>query len=294
MSRILAVLLLIQQASALPAEIVLVDGRGRDLVLQEPAQRIVSLAPHLTELLFAAGAGASLVGTATYSDFPARARTVLRIGDSSALDIERIVALKPDVVLAWRSGNPPGAIAKLEQLGLRIFVTEPGSFEAIAEQIVLLGRMAGTEGVANKAAAQLRLEVGELRRKYQGRRKVSVFYQVWHDPLMTVNGKQMISSVIALCGGKNIFSGLDTLVPRVSIEAVLAADPEAIVTASEQPAAVALGSWAVWKQLRAVRNGNLIVIPPDDISRATPRLLSGARRLCAHLDRIRYAKSAVP
>lgn len=292
MTRLVVVVLLLLQTGALHAEIVVSDDRGRDLVLQVPARRIVSLAPHLSELVFAAGAGATLVGTAAYSDFPAQARRVPTIGDSSAIDIERVVALKPDVVLAWRSGNPAGTIAKLEQLGLRVFVTEPGTVEAIADQIALVGRIAGTEATANKAAAQLRRDFATLRRDYQGRRPVSVFYQVWHAPLMTVNGRQVISAVIDLCGGKNIFAGLRPLVPRVSIEAVLAANPEAIVTASDQPATQALSDWLPWTQLRAVRHGNLVVLPPDDISRPTPRLLNGARRLCARLDRIRHAEAA--
>ena len=294
MKCILALVLLLVQMAAVRAEIALADDRGRDLVLQGPAQRIVSLAPNLTELLFAAGAGARLVGTVAYSDFPAPARRVARVGDSSAIDVERVVALKPDVVLAWRSGNPPGTIAKLEQLGVRVFVTEPGTLEAIADEIVLFGRIAGTDDVAGKAAAQFRREITALRHDYQGRRPVSVFYQVWHEPLMTVNSKQVITEVIDLCGGRNIFAGLPALVPRVSLEAVLAANPEAIVTASDRPAAEALANWSNWQQLRAVRDANLVVIPPDDISRPTPRLLNGARRLCAQLDRIRREDDVRP
>ena len=206
--------LLLAQADALCAEIALKDDRGRELVLQAPAQRIVSLAPHLTELLFAAGAGSLLVGTAAYSDFPALARRVPTIGDSSAIDIERVVALKPDVVLAWRSGNPAGTIAKLEQLGLRVFVTEPVTLDAIADQIVSFGRIAGSQAAARNAAERLRDDIAALRLKYQGRRRLSVFYQIWHQPLMTVNGKQVISSVIELCGGRNVFAGLKPLVPK--------------------------------------------------------------------------------
>ena len=294
MSRMLVLVLLLVQAGAVRAEIALADDRGRDLILQGPAQRIVSLAPNLTELLFAAGAGARLVGTVAYSDFPAPARRLVRVGDSSAIDVERVVALKPDVVLAWRSGNPPGTIAKLEQLGMRVFATEAGTLEAIADEIVLFGRIAGTEDTAAKAATQFRRDIAALRHDYQGRRPVSVFYQVWHEPLMTVNGKQVISAVIDLCGGRNIFAALPALVPRVSLEAVLAANPEAIVTASDRPVAEALANWSAWKQLRAVRDGNLVVIPPDDISRPTPRLLNGARRLCAQLDRIRRADELGP
>lgn len=290
--RIMMLVLLLAQADALRAEIVVHDDRGRSMVLQAPAQRIVSLAPHLSELLFAAGAGAKLVGTAAYSDFPAAARRVPTIGDSSAVDIERVVALKPDLVLAWRSGNPAGIIAKLEHLGLKVLVTEPSSLEVIADQIIALGRVAGTEATANQAAARLRRSIAALRREYRGRRPVSVFYQVWYAPLMTVNGRHVISEVIKMCGGRNIFAGLRPLIPRVSIEAVLAADPEAIVTASDKPAAQALREWSDWKQLRAVRNGNLVALPSDDISRPTPRLLDGARLLCARLDRIRREEAS--
>lgn len=295
MKAILLLSLLMLQASALRAEIVLHDDRGRQLTLDAPAQRIISLAPHLTELLFAAGAGAKLVGTAAYSDYPEQARHVPEIGDYASLDIERIMALKPDIVLGWLSGNPPAEIAKLEQSRLTVLVTEPGSLEIIADQIALLGRLAGTERTADAAANRFREDVAALRREYQGRRSVSVFYQVWHAPLMTINGKQIINEVIELCGGKNIFAGLRPLVPSVSIEAVLAADPEAIVTGSEEPATQALDNWQAWKkQLRAVRNGNLIAIPPDDISRPTPRLLKGARLLCAQLDRIRRQDKEAP
>jgi iron complex transport system substrate-binding protein len=194
----------------------------------------------------------------------------------------------------WMSGNPPGEITKLERLGMKVLVMEPSSLEVIADQIALLGRLAGAEQQADAAAAQFRRDIAALRREYQGRRKVSVFYQVWNAPLMTVNGKQIISEVIDLCGGKNIFADLQTLVPNVSLEAVLAADPEAIVTGSEQSPTQALDVWLRWKQLRAVRNGNLLVIPPDDISRATPRLLNGARRLCEQLDEVRSRELAAP
>lgn len=294
MNRIFVALVLFLHMIILRAEIVLHDDRGRELVLDVPAQRIISLAPHLTELLFAAGAGSRLVGTVAYSDYPEQARSIPVVGDSDSIDIERILALKPDVVLAWLSGNPPSEIAKLEQLGVRVLVTEPSSLEIVAMQIALLGRLAGTERTADAAAAQFRRDIAALRREYQGRRTVSLFYQVWHEPLMTVNDKQIISEVIDLCGGKSIFAGLKILAPSVSLEAVLAADPEAIVTGSEQPAAQSLGNWLAWKQLRAVRNGNLVVIPPDDLSRPTPRLLNGARRLCEQLDRVRHAETTVP
>jgi iron complex transport system substrate-binding protein len=290
----MALLLLLSTAVSCAAVITVHDDRGHTLRLDAPARRIVSLAPHLTELLFAAGAGQWVVGTSTYTDYPAAAQRLPRIGDSAALDIERIVALRPDLVVAWQSGNPPQAVAKLERLGLRVLVLEPGSLDGIAAEIETLGRIAGSEPAAAAAAARFRGRVLALRREYQGRRKMTLFYQVWRAPLMTVGGRQVISEVIDLCGGVNIFAGLDALVPTVSREAVLAADPQAIVTASEQPVAEALGGWRRWRSLQAVRNGNLMVIPADDISRATPRLLDGARRLCQALDAVRNEAAVEP
>lgn len=292
MRLLVACLALLGAVAISRADMVFHDDRGRDVVLSQPAQRIISLAPHLTELVFASGAGGKLVGVAEYSDYPEAARQLPVIGNSAALDVEHILTLRPDLVLGWRSGNPPGEIAKLEKLGLRVFVTEPHGLDDIAAQIALLGRVAGTQILADTAAAQLRRDLDSLRQEYQGRRKIRVFYQVWHEPLMTINDKQIIGEVITLCGGENIFGSLGSLVPTVSLEAILAADPDAIVTSSEQPAAEALDGWRKWPQLRAVRNGNLLVIPHDDISRATPRLISGARNLCQQLDHVRREAAA--
>jgi len=295
MNRVLIALLLVLPAAVPHAEVINIhDDRGRGLRLDAPVQRIVSLAPHLTELLFAAGAGSAVVGTAAFSDYPAAARAVPVIGDAAAIDIERVVALRPDLVVAWRSGTPPQAVAELERLGLPVLVLEPNGLEGIAAEIETLGRAAGSERVAATAAAHFRARVAALRREYQHRRQVTLFYQVWRAPLMTVGGRQIISEVVELCGGANIFAHLPDLVPTVSPEAVLAADPEVIVTAAEQPSAEALGVWRRWPQMRAVRKGNLLVIPADDISRATPRLLEGAWRLCRALDGARAAKAATP
>ena len=295
MNRPLIALLLVLPTAVLRAQVISIqDDRGQRLRLDAPVQRIVSLAPHLTELLYAAGAGPAVVGTPAFTDYPAAAQAVPVIGDAAAIDVERIVALRPDLVVAWRSGTPPQAVAELERLGLPVLVLEPDGLEGIAAEIETLGRAAGSDAVADAAAAHFRARVAALRRDYQHRRRVTLFYQVWRAPLMTVGGRQIIGEVIDLCGGANIFAHLPHLVPTVSPEAVLAADPEAIVTGSEQPAAEALRVWRRWPQMRAVRQGNLLVIPPDDISRATPRLLDGAQRLCRALDRVRAAKAASP
>lgn len=266
------------------AEIRLSDDAGRSVSLKQPARRIISLTPHMTELLFAAGAGGRVVGTVEYSNYPQEAQRIARIGDSAQLDLERIVALKPDLVVVWQYGNAQRQLDKLLRLGIPVYYNEPRRLPDIARSIEQLGRLAGTEAVALPAARAFVARVAELRRRYAGRAPVTLFYQIWDQPLMTVNGEHLISDVIRLCGGRNVFAGLKPLTPEISTEAVLAADPEAIggVTA-EAGQAGNLDAWKQWPRLRAVARGNLFVIDSDLISRNTPRILDGAAQLCEHL-----------
>ena len=277
-----AALALISAAAA--AEIRLTDDAGRSVTLKQPARRIISLTPHMTELLFAAGAGGRVVGTVEYSNHPHEAQRIARIGDSAQLDLERIVALKPDLVVVWQYGNAQRQLDKLLRLGIPVYYNEPRRLPDIARAIEQLGRLAGTEAVALPAARAFVARVAELRRRYAGRAPVTVFYQIWDQPLLTVNGEHLISDVIGLCGGRNVFAGLAPLTPEISTEAVLAADPEAIggVTA-EAGQAGNLDAWKKWPRLQAVARGNLFVIDSDLISRNTPRILDGAGQLCEHL-----------
>ncbi len=281
---------LIVCALAAQAQVVLTDDEGRQLKLNAPAARIVSLAPHVTELLFDAGAGTKLVGTVEYSDYPPAARAVTVVGDHARLDMERIIALRPDLVVAWGGGNSPADIAGLRRLGVAVFVIVPRHMDDVARHLELLGQLADSAATARPVAADYRRELAALRKRYADRPPVTVFFQVWHTPLMTVGGDQLISEVIALCGGENVFAGLRNLAPTVSVEAVLAADPELIVTGSEQPAAEALTNWRAWPQLRAVRNGQLAAIAPDDLHRATPRILRGAQALCEIMEDTRATR----
>lgn len=277
-------LLLAVFAAAAAAEIRLTDDAGRNVTLKQAARRIVSLAPHLTELLFAAGAGGHVVGTVEYSDYPRAAQAIARIGDSAQLDLERIVALKPDLVVVWLNGNAQRQLEKLLRLGIPVFYNEPRRLPDIARAIEQLGRLAGTEVVALPAARAFLAREAELRGRYAGRAPVTVFYQIWDQPLLTVNGEHLISDVIKLCGGQNVFAGLKPLTPEISTEAVLAADPEAIAGMSaEAGQAGNLDQWKRWPRLQAVARDNLFVIDSDLISRNTPRILDGARELCAHL-----------
>lgn len=265
-----------------------VDDTGNKVRLEKPAQRIVSLAPHVTEVLFAAGAGPHIVGTVSYSDYPDEALRIPSVGSYDNLDIERILAIKPDLIVAWQSGNPSVQVARLKELGLAIYLSEPRDIEDVPRDIERLGELAGTSLTAKKVAALFRGRHARLRQHYADRPVVSVFYQIWNQPLMTVNGKHLISQVIRLCGGRNVFSGLRALAAVIDIEAVLAANPEAIVAGGMNERTPAwLEDWNRYPSLLAARNDNLFFIPPDLLQRNGPRILDGAERLCQSLEQAR-------
>ncbi len=270
------------------AEIVIPDDTGAAVRLPAPARRIVSLAPHATELLFAAGAGGRLVGAVEYSDYPEAAKRVPRVGGYSNPDLERIVALKPDLVLVWQSGNAAATVSRLQALGLTVYQSQPDRLDDIPASIEKLGRLAGSETEARRAAAAFRQRLVALRKQYSPRQAVPMFYQAWHQPLLTVGGSQIISDVIRLCGGENIFAGLAAKAPSVSMEAVLAADPEAIVASGMgRDTPIGLDDWRRWTRMKAVARGNLFPISADLMQRPTPRLLDGAEQLCRHLETAR-------
>lgn len=264
------------------------DDAGNTVTLVQPAKRIISLAPHVTELLFAAGAGQHIVGAVSYSDYPDAAKKLPRVGAYNAFDLEAIVALKPDLVVAWESANPAAALEKLQALSIPVFYSEPRRLEDVASSLERFGKLAATEHVAKTASAMFRKQLAGLRAKYSTKKPVSVFYQVWHQPLMTINGEHIISQVIELCGGRNVFSDLPTLAPKISLEAALQKDPEVIVAGNS-----ALNhpgwkdDWKRWSDLRAVKNGHLFYVNPDIIQRHTPRILQGAEVLCKQIEMVR-------
>ncbi len=270
------------------AEIVVRDDTGAEIHLPAPARRVVSLAPHITEDLFAIGAGDRLVGTVDYSDYPEAAKKVPRVGGYSRVDLEAVAALKPDLVIAWQSGNAAAQVGKLRSLGMPVFVTQPNRIDDVAASLEAFGELTGTTPTAKAAAAAFRERLAALRARYGGRPTVRAFYEVWHQPLMTVGGRQIISDVIHLCGGENVFANLTAMAPTVTAEAVIAADPEAIVASGMGEARPEwLDEWRRWPALTAVARGNLFFIPPDQIQRHTPRLLDGAERLCQQLEQAR-------
>jgi len=264
------------------------DDDGQTLVLPAPARRIVSLAPHLTELLFAIGAGERVVGAAAYSDHPPAARALPRIGDSALLDLERIVALKPDLIVVWRDGNSAQQLDRLATLKLPVYASQIRRLADIESTMRRLGALAGTAATADAAAERFAAAVTQLRATYAQRAPLRVFYQIWHRPLLTVNGQHLISEALQLCGASNVFADLKPLTPTVSEEAVLLADPDAIVTGSVDPNGPDnLDGWRRLNALRATRNGHLLVVNPDTLHRQSDRVLEGARELCEKLDGVR-------
>lgn len=277
-------LALVPRASAISVA----DDRGNALHLSRPAARIVSLAPHVTELVYAAGAGARLVGVTAYSDYPPEATRLPLLGDSGKVDVERILALKPDLIIGWQSGNHMGDLAQLERLGFKVFVTEPRHLQDIPRLLRRIGELAGTSGEAEAAARDFEKRRLDLQRRFAARPHVSVFYQIWDSPLMTVNGEHLINDVISLCGGRNVFAGVGALTPTVSAEAVLAADPRVIVASGSLYRDDRV--WQAWRRfpnLAAVKAEHLFFVDPDLIQRHTPRILQGARRLCEQLETAR-------
>jgi iron complex transport system substrate-binding protein len=250
---------------------------------EQKASRIISLSPHITELLFAAGAGDLLVGVAEFSDYPPEARILPRIGGHGGIDYEGIVALRPDLVVAWPSGNGPAVLQRLKALGLRVERSDPRTLAAIADDIERLGELAGLGAGARAAAERLRQQLSHLRQQ-AGQRILRVFYQIWDRPLMTINGRHILSEAIDLCGGRNIFADLAPLTPRVSQEAVLLARPDLILLPADGPTAERWRSqWQAIPGFAAVR---LQQLPPDLLQRPTPRMLEGIEQLCLLLRQV--------
>ncbi|MCC4115660.1 cobalamin-binding protein [Aromatoleum toluclasticum] len=280
-------------ATSALAEIAIRDDTGRDVKLARPAARIVSLAPHVTELLFAAGAGERVVGAVAYSDYPEAARSLPRVGGYANVDMEAVAALKPDLVIAWKSGNRDAHLDKLAALGIPVFMNEPRNLDDVARSLETIGRLAGTEAAGRAAADAFRARKGALAARFGQRPRVRMFYQIWDKPLMTINDEHLISDVIRLCGGENVFGRLTQLAPTIGVESVLAADPEVIVASGMGEARPEwLDNWKRWPKLVATVRDNLYFVPPELIQRHTPRILDGATTLCEQLDKARGKRPA--
>ena len=274
--------------TTLQASISVIDDVGRVVEMNKPAERIISLAPHITESLFAAGAGNKIIGAVSYSDYPEAAKKIPRVGGYPSLDIEMIVSLKPDLVVAWASGNSSRQVERLVALGLTVFMSEPRYPEDIAKTIQRFGVLAGTNDIAKNSYNDFMQHYQLLKQRYSNKEKVKTFYQIWNKPLMTISGGHLISDIISLCGGENIFSSLKTLTPQISLESVIAAKSEVIVSGGMGKVRPEwLDDWRKWPDLPAVKNKHLYFIDPALMQRVGPRILDGADKLCEMLDKVR-------
>ena len=266
------------------------DDTGTDVVLPRPAQRIVSLAPHATEMLFAAGAGGAIVGVVAHSDWPAAARALPRVGDAAALDLERIASLRPDLVVAWPY-TAPTQLAALRAQKVAVFVSDPKSIAGIADDIEKLGTIAGTRDIANASAGALRARLADLKERHASGARLRVFYEVWNEPLYTIGGRHLISEAIGVCGGENVFAALRIPAPSVTVEAVVAAAPDVIVGGDDSGKRPPwLDDWKRWPSIPAVRDGNLYGAAGDLLHRPGPRFVDGVAALCADLATARLKK----
>ena len=277
------------------ATIRVVDDLEREIVLSEPAIKIISLAPNITEILFHIGAGSQIVGADEYSNYPEAAKQIIRVNNHSIANYELILSLKPDLILAWYSGNGVEVINRLRELGLPVFVIETTKIKEIPDLFKRLGKITGNETQSIQAASEFSEKLVKLQSLYVDKRKVKTFYQIWDDPIMTLSGKHLVSDVIELCSGVNVFAEAQPLVPRVNIESIMNADPEVILSSgSEERVAGWRKKWARWPTISAVNKGHLYLIPPDLMQRQSNRILDAATYVCNFLDKSRDEKSFTP
>jgi iron complex transport system substrate-binding protein len=285
---LLAGLAVLTTAMPARAELRVTDDAGHAVVLGAPARRVISLGPHLTEMVYAVGAGDALAGVIRYSDFPAAARSLPLVGDAHAVDFERIVMARPDLVLVWSSGLNERHKARLRSLGLTVYESEIRKAQGIPDTLRRLGALLGHAEAADAAARRFETQWQALAEAHRGKPAVRVFWQLWHEPLMTVNREHLISEAMRACGGVNVFGELPLLTPTVSREAAVAADPQLIATSGRAAdAARDFATWRAFGNVDAVRHGRFASIDGDLIGRMGPRFVDGARALCEAIDRAR-------
>ena len=271
----------------------------QDRHTQPYPQRIITLAPHLSELVDAAGGSDRLVGVSAFSNSPTSVKQLPITSDARSIDLEKMKSLRPDLIIYWRGGTSESQIQSIKKTftkDVQFIAVEPKKLTDIATDIETIGKALGTDLVAKKNADDLRLKITALRnneknqsqQKNTGKRKVRVFYQVWAQPLMTLNQDHIISDIIQLCGGEQLFANEKVLVPTVSREAVIKANPEIIFTAVDNQKMTS--DWSMWtsfSQLAATKNKAFVDLDGDIISRPSPRIMQGAQKICTEINQLR-------
>ena len=266
------------------------DSPGANVPADQP-RRVITLAPHLAEMMFAVGAGDQLIGVSAYTDYPAAATGLPVIGDAFNVDLEQLALLNPDLLLAWDTGTPSHVVDDLRSRGHRIEVIRTSGLADIPTALIAIGRFSGRDANAMRVARDFENGIADLERQFGQRSDIRVFYQVDARPLYTINGSHFLSELVGICGGTNVFNDLDGLAPLISTEAVLERDPE-VLLASQDAGPDAFEGWDRWTELAANRYGNRFHMPAAETGRATPRLLAGARAICEALDRGRQNRQA--
>ncbi len=248
------------------------------------SQRIVTLAPHATELIYSLGIGDRIIATVEYSDYPEQALSIPRLGRSDEVSIEAIVALQPDLVIAWEGGNSPELLNTLEQLGIEVYRSDTQGLESVSRALRNLGRLTGTQNKADQLARQFLQRLSELTVE-PIQDPPRVFFQLWESPLMTANHSQPINDIIERCGGVNLFSRSLEVVPQTSVENVVLLNPDVILAPTQGLSGHWRQRWEAWQEIRAVQAGHLYTVDADLISRPTLRILEGMEVVCRLLDR---------
>jgi iron complex transport system substrate-binding protein len=291
--RLLAILILFFAHNSLAA-IEVIDDNGDKLTIANAAQRIISLSPNTTEILFHIGAGEKIVGADEYSNYPQAANKIVRVNNHAAANYELILSLKPDLVIAWQSGNGEKIISRIRELNIPVFLVETASLEDIPDLYRRLGQLSGYADQSNTQAEKFSQRLNQLRKSFSAKKDIRVFYQIWNEPLMTLNGDHMVTDMIELCGGINVFSDAAALVPYVNIESVVAANPQIIISGGKNKTDLLdSGFWRKWSGISAVKNQHLYAIPSDLLQRHSDRILDGTGLMCEYIDLVRSDKSQV-
>lgn len=259
-----------------------------------PLKRLVVLAPNLVELIFSLGGGAQIVGTTDHADYPAAARTIPRVGNYAAIQLESLVALQPDLVLVWDTGTPAADIQKMQQLGLKVLHFQTHQLEDIASQLVQLGELVQQQAKAAELSAEFLQQLKNLRQQYQAQPLISVFYELWDNPLSTINKDAWPSQHLRVCGAQNIFDQASAAYPQVGLEQVIAADPALIIQPTSENEPRTLVQWQRWPELTAAKNNQIIQVDSDLLHRATLRTLDGVAILCRKIANSRQFYAQVP
>jgi len=287
-TRLIVLLLVCIVPTIYAAPIKVIDDTTNAIILEQPAKQVISLSPSLTELLFAAGAGEQILGVVSYSNYPPAAKLIPRVGSYNSLDIERIVALAPDLIFAWHSGNPESQVQQLKKLGFKVYISEPKKLQDISITIENIGKLTGNTGYSQQQSQIFLKQLKQLQQTYQNKPKVSVFAQIWNKPVMSIGGNHLISHLVELCGGENIFKDHGDLTITPNIESVLEKKPQVILsTGMAEHGRNWLKRWQNWQSIPAVKQKQLYSIQPDLLVRHTTRALKGAKIMCEYFERAR-------